>query len=803
MKRATVLASLISIVVSLFFFYPIFKGRIPFPGDLLVGNYAPYNSNSYFGYQPGGVPHKAQGPDVVRQLFPWKHFAIESYKEGQIPLWNPYNLSGNPLMANFQSGIFYPLNIVFLSNFLTGWTFFILLIPILAAFFTYLYLRELNVGIPASIFGGIIFAFSSYMTVWMEYGNVGHTFLWLPLALFFTEKLSKKFSIKTAIFLIASLTVSFLAGYIQGYFYIILTLIFYFFIKSKYLRTLTFKKFLLFLIVLFYPVMLCAFQFIPTLELFWLSSRNNYGLAEIDKLLNPVWYLITTIVPNFFGHPASRNHWFYGTYIERVSYFGFIPFIFALFAILNFKKRKEIFIFSAIFFSSLFLATNLFITKFIYLLPLPILSTTVPTRILSLFVFSGSILAAFGLDFYFQKNNHKSSKILKIMTVVFVLIWSGVIGVMEFSKNPQWLSNIAVAKNNIILPTIFLISLILLVVINSLSNAKYKRTVSNLVVLGIFILTLLDLFYFFHKITPFSPKEYVYPSTDVFEYLKKNASLYRFWGYGSGAIENNFQTYEKIFSTDGYEPLHSKMYGELISASKNGAIDVRVAGSDANIAGGYGEDDLKNNFSRQRIIDIMGVKYILNKIPIPSGQPDYKTFPDSIYRLIWQKGEWQIYENKKVLPRIFLASSYIVEKDRDKIIRMIFDEKFDLRNKLILEENISPRINFANDKNAKIEIKKYSPNEIILQTTAQENMLLFISDNYFQGWKVSIDKEFGKIYRADYSFRAVPVLKGSHEVIFSYYPESFDLGIKISLTTLLLMILPIIMLKLKNYYVKK
>lgn len=805
MKRTTILVSLIFIVVSLFFFYPIFKDKIPFPGDLLVGNYAPYRDNSYFGYQPGGVPHKAQGPDVVRQLFPWKHFAIESYREGQIPLWNPYNLSGNPLMANFQSGVFYPLNIVFLPNFLTGWIFFIILIPILASFFTYLYLREINVGRNASLFGAISFAFSSYMTVWMEYGNVGHTFLWLPLAFFLTERLSKNFSIKTAISLIVSLTASFLAGYIQGYFYIILTLIFYFFIKSKYLRTFTLKNFLLFLLVLLYPSLLSAFQFIPTLELFTLSSRNNYTLTEIDKLLNPVWYTITTIVPNFFGHPASRNHWFYGTYIERVSYFGFIPLTLALFAILNFKKRKEIFIFSAIAFSSLFLATNFFLTKFIYLLPLPVLSTTVPTRILSLFVFSGSILAAFGLDLYSQKNTYKLSLILKIIAAIFALIWGGVIGILEFSKNPEWLSNIAVTKNNIILPTVFLISLALLTFINFLLNIKYKKVASNIVILGIFILTLFDLFYFFHKITPFSPKEYVYPPTDIFEYLKKNSSIYRSWGYGSGAIENNFQTYEKIFSTDGYEPLHSKTYSELISASKNGTIESRVAGSDANIAGGYGEDDLKNNFSRQRIMDITGVKYVLNKTinSTSSTQPDYKTFPDSIYKLIWQKGEWQIYENKQVLPRVFLASNYVIENDKHKIIQTIFDKKFDFRNKIILEENLSPKINLSNDQNAKVEIKKYSPNEIVLQTKAATNTLLFISDNYYKGWKVSIDKEFGKIYRANYSFRAVPITKGKHEVVFYYYPDSFDLGLKISLITFVSLILFTISIKVKNYYVKK
>src|SRR5436305_68741 len=71
-------------LITSLFFYPIFKGNVPFPGDLLVGNSGPYNTQSYDGYAPGGVPHKAQGSDVLRQLYPWKYFVIESFKHGAL-----------------------------------------------------------------------------------------------------------------------------------------------------------------------------------------------------------------------------------------------------------------------------------------------------------------------------------------------------------------------------------------------------------------------------------------------------------------------------------------------------------------------------------------------------------------------------------------------------------------------------------------------------------------------------------------------------------------------------------------------
>ncbi|KKQ27041.1 MAG: hypothetical protein US43_C0038G0001, partial [Candidatus Levybacteria bacterium GW2011_GWA1_37_16] len=209
--------------------------------------------------------------------------------------------------------------------------------------------------------------------------------------------------------------------------------------------------------------------------------------------------------------------------------------------------------------------------------------------------------------------------------------------------------------------------------------------------------------------------------------------------------------------------------------------------------------DLRENKYRQRLLNLLGVKYILNKVDpqVSTAKADSQTFDNSIYKLIWQKTPWQIYENTQVLPRIFLASSYAVENDKDKIVRKIFDDKFNLRGKIILEEDLFPKITLVKDDAAKVEIKKYTPNEIVLQTVASTNMLLFLSDNYYTGWKVSVDGETGKIYRADYSFRAVPILKGNHSVRFSYNPDSFKLGLWISAISLL-GILVLIILKKKN-----
>ncbi|MBU3978137.1 YfhO family protein, partial [Patescibacteria group bacterium] len=767
MKKEIILIALVFFCVVAIFFYPVFKGDMPFPGDLLVGT-NPYNSRGFNGFAAGGVPNKSQGTDVIRELYPWKHFAIEMFKKGQIAFWNPYDFSGNPLMANFQSGAFYPLNLIFFAlPFNGGWTLFIFLAPFLSALFTYLYLREIKIGKVASIFSGIVFAFSSYMVVWMEYGNIGHTFLWLPLGLFLTEKLINDFKRKYLFFLIALFFTASLAGYIQGYSYIIITLLYYYFVKSIYSKQILTRKTVLYCIAILIPALLTSFQLFPTLELFQHSSRGNYSLEAIEKLLNPWWYMITVIAPDFFGNPASRNHFFYGTYIERVSYFGVIPFILALSALFQFRKRKEIAIFGVVFIVSLLLAYDILFTKFLYLIPVPVISTTVPTRVLSLFVLSGSILAGFGLEILLKEGRRKPVFLTSGFAVLLLSIgWITAL-----------FNNMTVSQRNLIIPSFFVLLFLILswfYLFSLLSFPRRRESIKRLFIIVLFAITLFDLFRFFHKITPFSPTEYVYPATPVISYIQKNAGINRYWGYGSGHIETNIQLYDHTFLPDGHDALHARSYAEFIASSKDGKIPLVLSRSDSEIAPGFGPDDFRNNYYRQKILNLLGVKYIVMK--------NEEVSDNAAYKLVWKETPWQIYENLDSAPRAFLTSDIKIITNKKDITPAFYDKSFDEKKTVILEEN--PGLLASNLKIKKVKLLNYEPNKINLTTSSDGTALLFLSDTYYPGWKAAIDGEDTKIYVANYAFRAVKVPQGEHRVEFYYSPESFKTGLILSAAAL-------------------
>lgn len=800
MRRA-IFVILAFIAVSLIFFYPIFEGKVPFPGDLLIGEYAPYNSYNFLGYAPGGYPNKGQDFDVLRLLYPEKEFSIRSFKNFELPLWNPYNFSGNPHIASLQSGSFYPLNVVFfIFPYVIAWTTFIFLQPLLTGIFSFLFARRLKLSVGSSIFSALIFAFSSCSTVWMEYGNIGHSIVWMPFALWMALKNLEKPSVLKSMMISLSLAFVILAGHIQTAFYVFIFILGFVVFNAFFInKEDKLKKLLIFSLILILPVLLSAMQFLPLVELFLQSARESFSYSSLLKLLIPPYHVVTLFVPDFFGNPATRNYWLDGTYIERVTYVGVIPLMFIIYAF--FKKQSFQFWFFAVSAISVLLLTfNTFIAGILYHYQLPFISTAVPTRMMFLFCFSISIIAGFGMD-AFEKNNNKKLivRTIVILGSIYAFLWIFTLIAPLINKS-SWIQNLNISRRNLLLPTgIFSVGTIILLI--GLYISKYRK----FIVIFLILLSIFDLFYFFHKITPFASKETIYPQTEVLKQLKKIQGIDRSWGYGSGYIETNLQTYENLFSVDGYNALHLKRYGEIMSSSSDGKIAIFIPRSDAVVASGYGENDLRENKYRQRLLNLLGVKYVLNKNESLSGNyaPDYNTFPEGIYKLVWQKSPWQIYENKEVLPRIFLASSFVVESDRDKIVQMIFDEKFDLRNKVILEGDIEPKITFAGDENAKIEIKKYAPNEIVLQAKSNANMILFISDNYYEGWKVSIDGVNGRICRADYSFRAVSVMRGNHKVILSYYPGSFDLGIKISLVTLISLIIFAVLSKLRAHYVKK
>jgi len=56
----------------------------------------------------------ANNTDMVSEFVAWRAYLADSLSHGHIPLWDPYNYGGQPFLGDFETGVLYPPNLLFL-----------------------------------------------------------------------------------------------------------------------------------------------------------------------------------------------------------------------------------------------------------------------------------------------------------------------------------------------------------------------------------------------------------------------------------------------------------------------------------------------------------------------------------------------------------------------------------------------------------------------------------------------------------------------------------------------------------------
>lgn len=379
-NKSLVAAIIILIIANFFIFWQFYlKGLLPFPGNLLVSYYFPWNGGGFPGFDPWTTRKSVIAMDVIRQMYPWKTLAADIIKSGQFPFWNPHNFSGTPLLANLQSSVFFPGSVLLLIlPYLPAWIIQVIGLPLALSLFAYLFLRSLKLSPMAAVFGAIATANISYITVWAEQLVIIQSALFLPLILW---AINKKRFVLTAFFL----SFSVFGGHIQTTTYVYLISLAYLFYKRAPLK------------YIFLSLGLAAVQLLPSLELYLLSAREGTVSSQLFYRSTFPWSnLITMAIPDFYGNPATNN--FRGLdYGNFQGYFGVVALVLAIFSLRNLLGKNEI-----KFWAGLGLLGLIFsLAPFAYIfdwLHIPILSSGYPSRMIFIFQFSMTVLSAYGIQ---------------------------------------------------------------------------------------------------------------------------------------------------------------------------------------------------------------------------------------------------------------------------------------------------------------------------------------------------------------------------------------------------------------------
>lgn len=114
---------------------------------------------------------------------PLRWFTAQELQAGRLPLWNPYNASGEPWLANPQTGVFYPPSWLFLvMPFATASMLFLLAHLVILGWGGYLLFRR-TASEGAALLGASALMCSGPVLSLLDVSNNLATLAWIPLAL--------------------------------------------------------------------------------------------------------------------------------------------------------------------------------------------------------------------------------------------------------------------------------------------------------------------------------------------------------------------------------------------------------------------------------------------------------------------------------------------------------------------------------------------------------------------------------------------------------------------------------------------
>lgn len=291
------------------------------------------------------------------QFVPWREFACTQLDQGVLPLWNPLNGMGAPLIANYQLAFFYPPGwLTIIGHWLAGaqgvaWV-YTLLVPIHLAwggFGMVLLLRSLGVKPVGQVISGLAFAATGYLVARASFYSMIWTGAWMGWILWAASGIGSPFSsseIPRRYFWLGIFSgLMLLAGHAQLSWYILLFAGAWTTIGAW--SNAGFKRavisLLKFIGLVMIGILLAGIQLAPTFEYLQQSQRADaYDYALAMTYSYWPWRLLTFLNPDLFGNPGLGDYWGYAAYWEDAGYIGVIPLFLGLSSLgLLFSRREH------------------------------------------------------------------------------------------------------------------------------------------------------------------------------------------------------------------------------------------------------------------------------------------------------------------------------------------------------------------------------------------------------------------------------------------------------------------------------
>lgn len=701
--------------------------------------------------------------DLLNFSYPAREYWVDDYlKKAQIPLWNSYITSGTPFLAQAQTGIFNPLQILLYLilplDVAFNWSIIISFCLISAG--TYFYSKLIGLSKSAAFFSASVFSLSGFMVGHLRHIPVILSVSTMPFMFYACEKILKdysgnpKFKVSKlfwpAIFALL-VSYSIFGGHLSSTYLIVLFLIFYFILRVIFMNPSNiFQKvpvFLVFVFALILGITLSSVQILSSLELIPYSSRAAFTFQNSIDTQFYLKYFLLLLNPYIFGNPILgtwdilKDH-----YWENIGYIGILPLVLSLIGIIFSIKQKNKVIKTILLILGicvfLLLGQYSFIYKFFWDFVPGFNMTRIPGRFLLFVDFFLSILAGFGL-LYIQLN-----------------------------------------------------------------TTKYLK---KLLILGIITITIVDLFIFGINFNPVITPDY-YKNSKTVDFLKKDNSLFRIKSSNSGSHWKKAWKISQGWQKDLSAYSATK---EILAPDSNLYYRIQASGALNNSTGTFGlyrsinlDKSIISQITTENLVinkkipklgvllGIENVKYFISEAKfndsvlndlgltflrkINTGKPDFDAY---------------IYLNNKWLPRAYLVGKYTEFSSSDKLLGYLLSNTFDPSKEVLLENKINKP---QTQGRGEVDITLYKDTRVEMDIRSQDGGILVLSDSYYPGWKAYVDGIETKIYLANYAYRAIYIEQGKHKVVFEYKAKAFQVGLVLSILSIIILVFLLILSKIKN-----
>ena len=757
--------------------------------DILAG-LALFFSSILFFYDLLGGRYILFERDLGPYFIPPRFFWVESIKNGEFPLWNPYQFSGHPFFANPQHAILYPLNtLFFLLPFDVAFNTVIILHFFLGGLFTYLLLKDLKVSSTGSLISGLIFMLSGYLLSVHSLLAILLSVIWTPLIMMFFRRAITNPGLKNEILTAVFITLSFLGGGIEivyGNFFVLVFMIIFFSPEGETQRYGQWKRIWLGARSLFITSilfsLLSAVQLLPFLELFHHSIRGS-GISYQEAT---VWSftpkdVLLFFLPDAYGYFLDIKKYWINQCWFKTLYTGGLLFILSLIFFLaphtplspsgerdgvrNFGKDRKFYLSLTVF--SLFLSLGGYnpLYPFVFKYVPFFNGIRYPVKFLYIFILVLAISAGLGFQRLSEFSKEAENKRLKHILIIFSCA-SGIFLLflvinhkaieqflklkgVDFPDFNYLLVNLHHLKRFFFYLTLFFLLL----------RVGYEVRWKGWVKVLLLIFLTADLFgnmgfYREEKTSAYFKK------TKILETISSDKGHFRIFS------TEKTTSFDTPILVDDLSPLrylkekHLPSLNLLYSLHDIWGIDViRLKRTDDLYKAFIGTPSI----SATHLVDLYNVKYVISAPPIEK-DPRFELIYSRLEGLRGKKEDLlkentvKLYRTRNHFPRAWLVKNFKVLDTHAILLRMLTKEFYPYQEVLLEEEPYNlPTSPFSKggqrgitkgrmkelgrplrELQNKVEFISESNNMVHLRVRAKGNALLVLSDTYYPGWKAFV-----------------------------------------------------------------